>query len=210
MLPHPQFIELYQGIESQNIDLLKTLLSKQEYLRHLDWNEGYLIQISLDDYKYDYYEPLLEKAVKIGNLEIVRLLLEKGRDLPYWWMCLGVSLEMAASLNNLELLQILLDGGADPKKSVKEPAIMHATAIGNIKMVQLLISAGACVNSVGEEGDTPLMAASRNGFIEIVKLLVEHGARVDATLVDGWHTALDSARDYGHEEICQYLESHMQ
>jgi len=195
-MAHSRFMELRQAIDTQDIHLLKTLISSEEYLIHLDW----------DDYREDY-EPLLEQAVAIGNLAVIKILLEKGRNLPYWSMCLGRSIELAASLNNLEIVQTLLEAGADVNKGGTEPPLIPAAGTGNIQLVQLLISSGADVNSVGEEGDTPLMRASRSGSIEIVKLLVEHGARVDATLVDGWQTALHLARYYGHEDVCRYLEA---
>ncbi len=192
---HPYFIELREVIASQNIGLLKTLLSKQEYLIHLDWDEN-----------REDYETLLEQAVEIGNLAIVEILLEKGNHLPYWSMCLARSIERAAELNNLKMVEILLEAGADANVGGTEPPLIPAAGTGNIQLVQLLISSGANVNSVGEEGVTPLMTASISGSIEIVKLLVEHGARIDSTRADGWYTALDSARYYGHKDVCQYLE----
>ena len=195
-MAHPHFMELYQAIAEQNIDLLKALLSNEEYLIHLDWDED-----------REDYEPLLEQAVTIGNLVLVQNLLEKGRNLPYWSMCLARSIEIAASLNNLELVQILLEAGADANVGGTEPPIVPAAGTGNVQLVRLLISSGADVNCHGEEGVTPLMTASSSGFIEIVKLLVEHGAKVDATLVDGWQTALHLARYYGHKDVCQYLEA---
>ncbi|MEG4371505.1 ankyrin repeat domain-containing protein [Microcoleus sp. B4-C5] len=196
--PHPRFLKLYQAIDFQDIDLLKTLLSNKQYLVHLDWDED-----------REDYETLLEQAVAIGNLAIVQILLEKGHNLPYWSRCLGVSIALAANLNNLEIVQTLIDAGADANTKVREPPIIPAAGTGNIQLVQLLISSGADVNSVREEGVTPLMTASISGSIEIVKLLVEHGARVDATLVDGWQTALHLARYYKHEDVCQYLEAHI-
>ena len=196
--PHPHFMELYQAIAEQDIDLLKTLLSNEEYLIHLDWDEN-----------REDYETLLEQAVEIENLALVQILLEKGHDLPYWSKCLAKSIELAAELNNLEIVQTLLEAGADANVGGTEPPIIPAAGTRNIQLVQLLISSGADVNSVGEEGVTPLMTASGSGSIEIVKLLVEYGAKIDATRVDGWYTALHLARYYGHEDVCQYLENNL-
>lgn len=196
--PHPHFMELYQAIALQDIQLLKALLSNEEYLIHLDWDEN-----------REDYETLLEQAVEIGNLTLVQILLEKGHNLSYWSKCLAKSIELAAELNNLEIVQTLLEAGADPNERGAEASIIEAAGTGNIELVQLLISSGADVNSVREEGVTPLMKASISGSLEIVKLLVEHGARVDATLVDGWQTALHLARYYGHQDVCQYLENNL-
>jgi uncharacterized protein len=196
--PHPHFMELYQAIALQDIQLLKALLSNEKYLIHLDWDEN-----------REDYETLLEQAVEIGNLAFVQILLEKGHNLSYWSKCLAKSIELAAELNNLEIVQTLLGAGADANLGGTEPPIIPAAGTGNIELVQLLISSGADVNSVGEEGVTPLMTASGSGSIEIVKLLVEHGARIDATRVDGWYTALHLARYYGHTDVCQYLENNL-
>jgi ankyrin repeat protein len=196
--PHLGFMELYQAIALQDIHLLKTLLSNEEYLIHLDWDEN-----------REDYETLLEQAVEIGNLALVQILLEKGHDLPYWSMCLAKSIELAAELNNLEIVKTLLEAGADANRGGTEPPIIPAAGTRNIKLVQLLILSGADVNSVGEEGVTPLMTASISGSIEIVKLLVEYGAIINATLIDGWQTALDLACYYEHKDVCQYLENNL-
>ena len=150
---------------------------------------------------------MLYLAVRMENLAIIKLLLEKGRNLPDWSRCLEESIELAAELNNLEIVQTLLDAGADASRGRTNPPLIPAAGQKNIQLVQLLISAGADVNCQGEEGVTPLMKASISGDIKIVKLLLEHDAKLDATLVDGWENALHLARYYKHETVCQYLEA---
>ena len=48
--------------------------------------------------------------------------------------------------------------------------------------------------------------ASSKGHLEIVQYLIKNGALIDAKSRDG-ETALDIARENGHRDIVEYLES---
>lgn len=68
-------------------------------------------------------------------------------------------------------------------------ALMIASDTGNLKLVQSLTAAGACVNLPDSFGTRPLMVAADRGHKQIVKFLIENGA--DISLKDsGGDTAL--------------------
>ena len=50
-------------------------------------------------------------------------------------------------------------------------ALIDACLNGQAREVRRLLSGGADINFVDEEGRTPLMAASRNGHVEVVDML---------------------------------------
>ena len=74
-----------------------------------------------------------------------------------------------------------------------------------MKMAELLVDQGADVRRPGQEGDTPLMVAARNGCLTMIEWLIERGADVgDFSEFDG-STALTVAVISGNLEIVDYL-----
>ena len=59
-------------------------------------------------------------------------------------------------------------------------ALFAACRNGQAREVRRLLSGGADVDCVDEEGSTPLMAASANGHVEVVDMLLAAGATVNA------------------------------
>ena len=62
-------------------------------------------------------------------------------------------------------------------------ALNYAAIYNNLDIVKLLVKAGANLEIVNEDGETPLYNAALHGNIEIVKFLIESGANINA--VDG-------------------------
>ncbi|HGY4723576.1 TPA: ankyrin repeat domain-containing protein, partial [Citrobacter amalonaticus] len=58
-------------------------------------------------------------------------------------------------------------------------ALMIASDIGNLELVQSLTAAGACVNLPDSHGALPLMMAADRGHLQIVKFLIKHGAYIN-------------------------------
>eukprot|EP01132_Coremiostelium_polycephalum_P000708 gene708-879_t len=91
--------------------------------------------------------PLLHEAVVSGNLSLARSLLqEEGAD--------------------------QVDKNATD--ATKWTPLHHATALGNVAMVALLLSAGVTKYPQDVQGNTPLHLAVQNGHVAVVKLLGEH------------------------------------
>jgi cytochrome c len=92
--------------------------------------------------------PLLE-AAKMGRVEVVRLLLEKGADPliaskgPFG--SLGTPLHASARAGRVDVMRILLDAGIDPNLSDagSGPPLHLALARNRMKAAELLISYGA-------------------------------------------------------------------
>ena len=74
-----------------------------------------------------------------------------------------------------------LDVGADP--NIRDmgggTSLIEAAGQGLVKIVQLLISLGACVTSRNNNGFTPLLMAAYNGLEEIVRQLLVAQAYID-------------------------------
>jgi ankyrin repeat protein len=97
----------------------------------------------------------LHVASYLGNLEIVRLLLDHGAE-----------------------LEANCDVGEKPLHFVSCGA--YKSQVDGVRTAQLLLKRGANVNTRRHDRSTPLNVASRFGMFEIVRLLIDHGAEVDA------------------------------
>ena len=79
---------------------------------------------------------------------------------------------------------------------------------GGLPMMQLLLEAGADVNSVdGKDGLTPLHKAASLGIADRVHWLIVHGALFDLQDLKG-RTSLHLATDHGHIRTAQLLVNH--
>ncbi|MCW8868185.1 MAG: ankyrin repeat domain-containing protein, partial [Marinobacter sp.] len=59
--------------------------------------------------------------------------------------------------------------------------LVSAAGNGEKRRVQLLLSAGADVNTSDQYGYTPVMRAAENGHLSVVKVLVAAGANVNVS-----------------------------
>jgi ankyrin repeat protein len=95
-------------------------------------------------------------------------------------------LMLAAHNGFLELAQILLAAGASVSavdknagESEGEHEALHHAVLGqNRAVVEAILDAGADINALTDEGNTPLNMAIRRGDLELVKVIVRRGAAV--------------------------------
>lgn len=142
-------------------------------------------------------------AIGRGRLEIVKLLLKQkinpaGRacitSTP-WGAVFGTALAKAVNTADIapEVVTLFLEAGFDageslivgsdeqkPEPGKTLPLLSLACSTGRAKSVEVLIGAGAHVNAVGADGQTPLFHTGSND--QIAALLIEHGA--DITIRD--------------------------
>ena len=74
----------------------------------------------------------------------------------------------------------------------------------HLNIVKYLVGRGAIVDSVNDDGETALIAASGGDHLDTLRFLCESGADVNAAINDGW-TALMEASDQGHLAVVRYL-----
>ena len=111
-----------------------------------------------------------------------------------------------------KVVKKLLKKGADSDyydRRYKFSLLHHAAANGYITTVRVLRSYGACVNSRGWDGSTPLHFAVSGNFPEIVRELLNAGDRGDKAdltcQTNEKKTALHVALQNGHTAIARYL-----
>lgn len=81
-----------------------------------------------------------------------------------------------------------------------------AASKGHLGCAELLIAAGAQVDSRSKDGRTALFRAAAHGDCPMVKILLEVGANPSITEIDFGRSAIDVAKDKGHNEAVKILE----
>lgn len=88
-------------------------------------------------------------------------------------------------------------------KETGETALEIATETGNIRIISLLLDAGADPN-LSHGGDLPLAVAARSGDLSLLSLLLSRGANANGEGEDG-DTALIAAAAAGHLKVVKAL-----
>jgi ankyrin repeat protein len=147
-----------------------------------------------------------------GDLAKVKSAIESGMDANGIDPAQKLSaLHMAAYNGHTETVNYLISKGAvvDARDSEKKTPLIHACTGPFAPTVKALIAAGADINATdGTEGFTPLMMAAGLGQVEIVEILLANKVTVDLKDEDQ-ETAIDHARNAGHEAIVTRLETAM-
>ena len=159
---------------------------------------------------------LISAAIN-GNIENVRLLLDRGVNINFKDNYGDTALMWASSEDNIYIVEILLNHGAniDLLDDDGDTALDLAVGDGNTDIIELLLEHGAEVNIQNEFGETALIKASRYrrrdmDFVrlDIVRLLLDGGASPYLQNNNG-DTALTMASRYGHTDIVDLLNRHI-
>jgi ankyrin repeat protein len=172
------------AVKSGNIKIVETILSTG-----IDVNSRF----------NNGFDSLLLIAVREGNLQMTRFLLENEADARRS----PEILYAAVTTGNLQLVRLLYDSGArDEIRDVwtaNKTALQSAASKGQIDIVKFLLSRGADVNAdAGRNGETVLQAAASTGIWKLVELVLEHDPN---DLLAAVVTSINA----GHDEIAMAL-----
>jgi ankyrin repeat protein len=113
------------------------------------------------------------KAAETGDIETVKVFLDKGVMVNYANSRQWTALLSATREGHLEIVQLLLKHGADTK-SINN-ALRFAIQRGHLEIAKLLLE-----NGVDAEGvNRGLELAAKHGCLEIVKLFLNSGVEID-------------------------------
>jgi len=154
----------------------------------------------------------LHFVVRNGDIEIVKVLLDRGADIDgvNWNINL---LHIAVESKNVGIIELLLNQGAcvNARHCNSSTPLLLAAEGGSEGIVKLLLQHGADVNSAYtstyREGYTPLCLAVKGGHEKVVQLLLECGANVDVPCENG-RTVLHSAVGTGCSVIVEHVLKH--
>jgi ankyrin repeat protein len=120
-------------------------------------------------------------AAEYGELEAVKMLVERGVNVDAD-NSEGVTALMYASQNGeIEIMEYLLSRGADVNRSPRNDVtpLIGAARTGQYEAVVLLLDSGARVDDRDEFDLTALMHASAYNYPDIVEVLLEKGAKTE-------------------------------
>jgi len=155
----------------------------------------------------------LQAAVLARQVEVVRMLLERGadpnaRDERTGHTAVDQAFLVESQRGGVEMTRMLLSRGAafDPDAAVRGPVkrLDVAVVFGNLDMVRLLLDAGADPDGPTGYPMKPLASAASRGHAELVQLLLEAGADPGAPDARG-RSPLRLAVEKGHEEVVKCL-----
>jgi len=130
-------------------------------------------------------------ACKLGSVEVVRMLCERGADVstinivaPY----IGSDNDGISDEDYIAILKILYTSGVDINQtnSNGQTALIHNVRASDIEVVRALCELKADVNLADRKGKTALYYACKKGDFSIVEELCKNGADVDVIDVISW------------------------
>ena len=149
----------------------------------------------------------LHWASENGELALVKILVRAGAEVRVADNEGDTCLTLAAYFGETETVRYLV---SLPEVDMNQRGLSGRTALHNAvlkvhaAMVELLIDAGADIETKDEMGRSPLHVACRSGELAVVKMLVEAGAGVCVT-DNGGETCLTLAAFRGQNKVVRYL-----
>jgi uncharacterized protein len=216
-LSHPEEVrvatKLVEAVKSKDADRARALAAADPDLLKTRDEEGLLPAIHAlyrgqEDLARDLLPPdadlSIHEAASFGRHERVAELLDRDPGLVREWSADGfTALHLALFSGSEPTVRAVLARDPDieaPSRSsvaVDVRPIHTAVFIRKVRLAEVLLEAGADVNSRESGGSTPLHAAAENGDIEMARLLLARGA--DPRLADDQgRTPVDIARQSGN------------
>ena len=151
------------------------------------------------------FSPLLF-ASNEGATDTAKMLLKAGADVSATDNKGHTCLTLAAYFGHTETVRYLVSfPEVDVNHAGDDWTSLHwAGQQNHPDVVEVLIDAGANIDTIDEEGFSPLLRASKDASLDTVKMLVKAGADVSLTDNDG-DTCLILAACYGHIETVRAL-----
>jgi len=192
-----------EGEEDASLLIIAAAADKQDIL-------DYLLAQKVDVNKQDGKgRTAMFLASYAGYLGIVKSLVRSGADLDILYGPDKFSALSAAALKgHTDIALFLIQSGAEVNsKDIRGFTAAHnAAQNGDLVVLKALAEAGADLDvKGGDYQTTPLALAALSGHLEVVKFLTTKGVDLGATDKDG-KTALELAREFGRDDIVEFLE----
>ena len=163
----------------------------------------YLIDCGADLAAHDGYAMHYAGEVP-NNKEVVSLLITYGGLDAHTQPASEIARQFiyAVFLANVERVSAMLRDNSElveERYARGDTALHHATRNGDLEIVKQLVSSGADVNAVADQGHFPLYCAAGHGHAETTQYLVENGADLQTRLSDG-KTVIEWLKQYADHD----------
>jgi ankyrin repeat protein len=175
--------------------------------------EGDMLASSEKSYEFRQGVTPLIAAVEKGHLDVVKVLVEKGRaDIHMTERDKSSPLVSAIRGNHLDIVKYLLEHGANPNdnyvddEGVVYNMLMEAIRAKNSELSLMLISAGANVNYVDPvTEESPLLVTASVGSADIAKALLTKGSDANYQVKTSGLSCVMAAAAAGNAEMVTLL-----
>ena len=150
----------------------------------------------------------LADAAREGDVDVVRSLLSQGADVNAARGDGMTALHWAAETMNGQVAQILVDAGAILEVTTRLGSYtpLHvASRRGAASVVEVLVKAGADVNTRASTGAAALHLAAGSGNAAAVEILLDNGAQLDARAGEAEQTPLMYAAGVDRPDVIRLL-----
>jgi ankyrin repeat protein len=151
-----------------------------------------------------------EREVKSGNLDEIRVMIEKGQDINMPIPGGQTVLQFAVMQGDVAMVGLLLGNGADfdiedPKTGMTP--LLNAARDGRHEIVEMLVRFGADINTKNRDGDTPLHLSAARGHRTAIEVLLKYRPDLEARNNAGI-TALQQAEQNRHEQVAMVIRQY--
>lgn len=183
------------AVNNNEIDTVKILLNKNADIHIVDIN-------GVDAFGY---------SCKIGNIDILKLFLEKGVEVnKMWYNNYDISpLWIAIRNKNSHIAEYLIENGANVLQinDYNQNLIIVSAQNGCDKIIETLYGLGLDVNFYDECFSTALHYAAQKGLQKTCELLISLGSDLEFKDRSG-NTPLHIAATFNHLDIVKILYNH--
>ena len=208
-----QLVKLAAKIGSQQI--VKMLLTFDQYLLHhaLRLNSEETVEILLENgadansWNENGFLPI-HIAARVDSLKNMQLLIKFGAIVDTRCQSGWLAIHHAIYKKRTHIVRFLIENGSDVNASVDSEncytSIHIATKVGSPDIIEILIKAGANVNSRNYYDAMPIHVAVSFGYLDCVKLMTRYGADINARGPRSWRP-IHFAVFKNFIEVVQYL-----
>ena len=171
--------QLLEAVSSRNIDEINYIIDRGADIDTRDKYGGTPIHNALESSVTRQLRNIDEWSEdgisETSNVDIVKILLDRGADIEAKNNVGNTPLIEAASIGDIDSLKALLNRGADieAKNNDGNTSLIEAKTVDILKV---LIDRGADIEAKNNDGNTPLVEAAMYGQVERVKNLIFRGA----------------------------------
>lgn len=157
----------------------------------------------------------IRNAIKNGQLNTVKYLLEKAPEMLTWMTPFGTWLHVAAAHGYVEIVKYLMSAGIDINAkggTFSTNALERAATKGHLDVARYLLSNNVEIDT-SEPDRNPLFAAIYGGHEKVVQLLVENHMDIRIKYTGETMKNIDAytfAIERGETEITEYLKREME
>jgi ankyrin repeat protein len=144
----------------------------------------------------------LSMAAQKGNLDVVKLLVEKGAAVDAKANYVGSPASVSEFYADPQIVKLLTVKA--PIEATGATPLYIAAKEGHVAVMTVLLDKGAAIDAKADDAGTPLTISALNGHAGAVELLLDRGAAVEG-FSKGGATALVLAGQSGHASIVQML-----